>query len=92
MLFFTLILVLWMSLRGFCCCLMGWFSKIASFGDLGFTVCGPIGRFAVDIMIVLAQAEFCVSYLIFIANTLVYVAKSSSLDNALSFSLSNEAR
>ncbi|KAJ6995616.1 amino acid transporter AVT3C [Populus alba x Populus x berolinensis] len=35
------------------------FSKITSFGDLGFTVCGPIGRFAVDIMIVLAQAGFC---------------------------------
>ncbi|EOX90639.1 Transmembrane amino acid transporter family protein [Theobroma cacao] len=49
------------------------FSKINSFGDLGFEVCGPIGRFAVDVMIVLAQAGFCVSYLIFIANTLAYV-------------------
>lgn len=46
------------------------FSKIASFGDLGFAVCGPIGKFAVDIMIVLSQAGFCISYLIFIANTL----------------------
>ncbi|KAH0969034.1 hypothetical protein GBA52_029105 [Prunus armeniaca] len=34
-------------------------SKIASFGDLGFAVCGPIGRLSVDIMIVLAQAGFC---------------------------------
>ncbi|KAK8673363.1 hypothetical protein V6N13_111705 [Hibiscus sabdariffa] len=49
------------------------FSKINSFGDLGFEVCGPFGRFAVDVMIVLAQAGFCVSYLIFIANTLAYV-------------------
>ncbi|XP_065855868.1 amino acid transporter AVT3B-like [Euphorbia lathyris] len=49
------------------------FSKIASFGDLGFTVCGSIGRFAVDSMIILSQAGFCVSYLIFIANTLAYV-------------------
>ncbi|XVF16040.1 hypothetical protein REPUB_Repub09cG0207300 [Reevesia pubescens] len=49
------------------------FSKINSFGDLGFVVCGPLGRFAVDVMIVLAQAGFCVSYLLFIANTLAYV-------------------
>lgn len=46
------------------------FSKISSFGDLGFAVCGPAGRFAVDVMIVLSQAGFCVSYLIFVANTL----------------------
>ncbi|GLT39358.1 hypothetical protein SLA2020_135550 [Shorea laevis] len=49
------------------------FSKINSFGDLGFAVCGPIGRGAVDAMIVLSQAGFCVSYLIFIANTLAFV-------------------
>ncbi|KAF5180448.1 Amino acid transporter avt3b [Thalictrum thalictroides] len=55
------------------------FSKINSFGDLGFIVCGPIGRIAVDIMIVLSQAGFCVSYLIFIANTLAYVFNSSNL-------------
>ncbi|XP_043714343.1 amino acid transporter AVT3B-like [Telopea speciosissima] len=53
------------------------FSKINSFGDLGFTVCGSIGRIAVDVMIVLSQAGFCVSYLIFIANTLAYVFNSS---------------
>ncbi|KAK9112440.1 hypothetical protein Scep_019959 [Stephania cephalantha] len=47
--------------------------KINSFGDLGFIVCGPIGRLAVDAMIVLSQAGFCVSYLMFIANTLGYV-------------------
>nr|CAN70007.1 hypothetical protein VITISV_038750 [Vitis vinifera] len=53
------------------------FSKIASFGDLGFAVCGSIGRVAVDAMIVLSQAGFCISYLIFIANTLAYVSNSS---------------
>ncbi|XP_015070467.1 amino acid transporter AVT3B [Solanum pennellii] len=47
-------------------------SQISSFGDLGFAVCGPIGRSAVDVMIVLSQAGFCISYLIFIANTLAY--------------------
>ncbi|XP_076882073.1 amino acid transporter AVT3C-like [Bidens hawaiensis] len=49
------------------------FSKINSFGDLGFTVAGPIGRSAVDVMIVLSQAGFCVSYLIFVSNTLVNI-------------------
>ncbi|KAM3394425.1 amino acid transporter AVT3B [Capsicum galapagoense] len=44
----------------------------SSFGDLGFAVCGGFGRFAVDAMIVLSQAGFCISYLIFIANTLAY--------------------
>ncbi|XP_042487530.1 amino acid transporter AVT3C-like [Macadamia integrifolia] len=53
------------------------FSKINSFGDLGFSVCGSTGRIAVDVMIVLSQAGFCVSYLIFIANTLAYVFNSS---------------
>ncbi|KAF8410640.1 hypothetical protein HHK36_003172 [Tetracentron sinense] len=57
------------------------FSKISSFGDLGFTICGPIGRLAVDAMIVLSQAGFCVSYLIFIANTLAYVFNSSPSTN-----------
>ncbi|KAJ9178715.1 hypothetical protein P3X46_010575 [Hevea brasiliensis] len=54
------------------------FSNINSFGDLGFTVCGSIGRLVVDIMIVLSQAGFCVGYLIFIANTLVNLFNSSS--------------
>ncbi|GMY11081.1 amino acid transporter AVT3C-like [Fagus crenata] len=54
------------------------FSKIASFGDLGFAVCGPLGRFSVDVMIVLAQAGFCVSYFIFIANTLAFLSNFSS--------------
>lgn len=44
--------------------------KISSFGDLGFSVCGPVGRFAVDSMIMLSQAGFCVSYMIFVSNTL----------------------
>ncbi|EYU40480.1 hypothetical protein MIMGU_mgv1a006582mg [Erythranthe guttata] len=54
------------------------FPKIASFGDLGFAVCGSIGRFAVDSMIVLSQAGFCVGYLIFIGNTLANLSTSSS--------------
>ncbi|GAB4848378.1 Amino acid transporter avt3a [Ancistrocladus abbreviatus] len=54
------------------------FSKINAFGDLGFVVCGPVGRFAVDVMIILSQAGFCVSYLIFIANTSAHLFNSSS--------------
>ncbi|GAB2282902.1 Amino acid transporter avt3c [Dionaea muscipula] len=54
------------------------FNKISSFGDLGFAVCGPVGRVAVDVMIILSQAGFCVSYLIFIANTLAHLLNSSS--------------
>ncbi|KAJ4714037.1 Amino acid transporter like [Melia azedarach] len=61
------------------------FSKIASFGDLGYVVCGSVGRFSVDAMIVLAQAGFCVSYLIFIANTLAHMSNSSSSQNILGF-------
>lgn len=59
------------------------FAKIASFGDLGFAVCGPVGRFSVDAMIVLSQAGFCVSYLIFVANTLAYVLNYSPLDRII---------
>ncbi|OMP11342.1 Amino acid transporter, transmembrane [Corchorus capsularis] len=54
------------------------FSKINSLGDLGFVVCGPLGRFAVDAMLLLAQAGFCVSYLIFIANTLANLVNHSN--------------
>ncbi|KAK2427205.1 Transmembrane amino acid transporter family protein [Trifolium repens] len=54
------------------------FSKIKSFGDLGFTICGPFGRFSVDAMIVLSQAGFCVSYLIFIASTLSFLVAGNS--------------
>ncbi|KAM0975120.1 amino acid transporter AVT3B-like [Malus sylvestris] len=61
----------------------GGLSKIASFGDLGFVVCGPIGRFSVDVMIVLAQAGFCISYLIFISNTLAFVFNYSGPDRIL---------
>ncbi|MFS8029144.1 putative amino acid transporter, transmembrane domain-containing protein [Helianthus anomalus] len=49
------------------------FSKINSFGDLGFVVAGPVGRSSVDVMIVLSQAGFCVSYLIFVSTTLVNI-------------------
>ncbi|GMH24533.1 hypothetical protein Nepgr_026376 [Nepenthes gracilis] len=53
------------------------FSKITSFGDLGFAVCGPIGRVAVDVMIILSQAGFCISYLIFIGHTLAHLLNRS---------------
>ncbi|KAJ7967067.1 putative Amino acid transporter [Quillaja saponaria] len=46
------------------------FTKIASFGDLGFVVCGSLGRLAVDTLVTLSQAGFCVGYLIFIGNTM----------------------
>ncbi|KAJ8629303.1 hypothetical protein MRB53_022626 [Persea americana] len=58
-------------------------SKITSFGDLGFAVCGPVGKFSVDAMIVLSQAGFCVSYVIFIANTLANVFNSVELSQIL---------
>lgn len=54
------------------------FSKIKSFGDLGFAISGPLGRFSVDSMIVLSQAGFCVSYLIFIASTLAFLTAGDS--------------
>lgn len=50
--------------------------KIASFGDLGMAVSGPLGRLAVDCMIVLSQAGFCVGYLIFICNSLAHLLPS----------------
>ncbi|XP_074264318.1 amino acid transporter AVT3B-like [Silene latifolia] len=49
------------------------YSEINSFGDLGYSVCGSIGRFCVDLMIILSQAGFCVSYLIFVSNTMAHV-------------------
>ncbi|CAK9137037.1 unnamed protein product [Ilex paraguariensis] len=52
-------------------------AKITSFGDLGFAVCGSIGRFSVDAMIVLSQAGFCVSYMIFMATTLANIINYS---------------
>ncbi|XP_006340059.1 amino acid transporter ANTL2-like [Solanum tuberosum] len=52
--------------------------KISSFGDLGYAVCGSIGRCTVDAMIVLSQAGFCISYLIFIANTLAHLFNYSN--------------
>ncbi|KAK9287161.1 hypothetical protein L1049_015572 [Liquidambar formosana] len=57
------------------------FTKVASFGDLGFTVCGRIGRFSVDTTIVLSQAGFCAGYLIFIANTLANLFNSPTPTN-----------
>uniref|UniRef100_A0A1J3FZM1 Proton-coupled amino acid transporter 1 n=1 Tax=Noccaea caerulescens TaxID=107243 RepID=A0A1J3FZM1_NOCCA len=45
-------------------------ADMGSFGDLGFAVCGPLGRFVVDILIILSQAGFCVGYLIFIGTSL----------------------
>ncbi|EXB40415.1 hypothetical protein L484_013718 [Morus notabilis] len=53
------------------------FSKIASFGDLGFAVCGSFGRILVDVLIILAQAGFCVGYLVFIGKTMADLLNSS---------------
>jgi solute carrier family 36 (proton-coupled amino acid transporter) len=47
--------------------------KIASFGDLGHAIYGAPGRHAVDAMLVLSQASFCVGYLIFISNTMAHL-------------------
>ncbi|XP_039820987.1 amino acid transporter AVT3C-like [Panicum virgatum] len=47
--------------------------KIASFGDLGHAVYGAPGRHAVDAMLVLSQASFCVGYLMFISNTMAHL-------------------
>ncbi|WVZ86751.1 hypothetical protein U9M48_033487 [Paspalum notatum var. saurae] len=47
--------------------------KIASFGDLGHAVYGAAGRHAVDAMLVLSQASFCVGYLLFISNTMAHL-------------------
>ncbi|VFQ93601.1 unnamed protein product [Cuscuta campestris] len=55
--------------------------KLPSFGDLGFAVCGLIGRFAVDVMIVLSQAGFCVGYMIFIANSLAFLFNYASVEH-----------
>lgn len=57
------------------------YSKINSFGDLGFAVCGPIGRLTVDIMIIASQAGFCVGYLIFIGNTLANLFNSTPIES-----------
>ncbi|XP_004509454.1 amino acid transporter AVT3C-like [Cicer arietinum] len=54
------------------------FPKINSFGDLGYATSGPFGKICIDFMVVLSQCGFCVSYLIFISTTLVYLSSSSS--------------
>lgn len=63
------------------------FPQISSFGDLGYSVCGPCGRLAVDFMIILTQAGFCAGYLIFIGDTLTNLFHSPSISS--SFSLVN---
>eukprot|EP01018_Ginkgo_biloba_P029456 Gb_13083 [translate_table: standard] len=61
-------------------------NKIGSFGDLGYIVCGTMGKATVDAMIVLSQAGFCVSYLIFIGNSLSSViSKPEPMVNYLQF-------
>jgi proton-coupled amino acid transporter len=47
--------------------------ELTSFGDLGAAVFGAPGRLAVDTMLVLSQASFCVGYLIFISNTMAHL-------------------
>lgn len=66
------------------CSLTGDYSMINSFGDLGFAVCGSVGRMVVDVMIVLSQGGFCVGYLIFIGNTLANLFNSSASANLTS--------
>ncbi|ESW30010.1 hypothetical protein PHAVU_002G117200 [Phaseolus vulgaris] len=61
------------------------FTAIPSFGDLGFTICGPLGRLAVDLMIVLSQSGFCVSYLIFISSTLAFLTNNETTPVFLGF-------
>ncbi|KAK4741092.1 hypothetical protein SAY87_024680 [Trapa incisa] len=61
--------------------------KITSFGDLGFAACGPIGRTVVDLMVLLSQLGFCVSYLIFIADTLANLYLGSNIWGISSVSL-----
>ncbi|KAI4297876.1 hypothetical protein L6164_037737 [Bauhinia variegata] len=56
-------------------------TKISSFGDLGFTVCGSLGRFVVDALVVLSQTGFCIGYLIFIGNTSCNLFLPSSASN-----------
>ncbi|XP_074354079.1 amino acid transporter AVT3B-like [Apium graveolens] len=60
------------------------FSNISSFGDLGFAVCGSPGRFAVDLMVILTQAGFCIGYTIFIGNTLAHLFANSYHYTAIS--------
>ncbi|KAI3812115.1 hypothetical protein L1987_16821 [Smallanthus sonchifolius] len=61
------------------------YSRINSFGDLGFAVCGPVGRLAVDLMIIASQAGFCVGYLIFIGNTLAHLFNSTPYNSGIHF-------
>ncbi|CAL9044941.1 amino acid transporter AVT3B-like [Musa acuminata AAA Group] len=56
---------------------LGHSAKIASFGDLGLAVAGPLGRLAVDAMIVLSQAGFCIGYLIFISKSFTHLLPAS---------------
>ncbi|XWS63195.1 hypothetical protein CRYUN_Cryun06bG0075000 [Craigia yunnanensis] len=66
------------------------FAKVASFGDLGFAVCGTVGRLVVDVLIILSQAGFCVGYLIFIANTLANLFNNEiSMSSGLSLGMSS---
>lgn len=56
-------------------------TDMGSFGDLGFAVCGPLGRFVVDILIILSQAGFCVGYLIFIGTSLANLSANQNHQN-----------
>ncbi|XVE49602.1 hypothetical protein DITRI_Ditri01bG0095200 [Diplodiscus trichospermus] len=66
------------------------YSKLASFGDLGFAVCGTVGRFVVDVLIILSQAGFGVGYLIFISSTLANLLNNEkSMSSSLSLGMSS---
>jgi proton-coupled amino acid transporter len=54
------------------------FPKINSFGDLGYATSGHCGKICIDIMILLSQCGFCISYLIFISTTLVHLSNHNT--------------
>ncbi|XP_014506197.1 amino acid transporter AVT3B-like [Vigna radiata var. radiata] len=54
------------------------FPHLNSFGDLGYAIGGPPGKFFVDVMIGFSHCGFCVGYLIFISTTLANLAGDTS--------------
>ncbi|RZB75968.1 Amino acid transporter AVT3C [Glycine soja] len=55
------------------------FSKTSFFGDLSFTIFSLMDRFAINIVIVLSQSGFCISYLFFISTTLAFLANNDTM-------------
>ncbi|GAU50995.1 hypothetical protein TSUD_186240 [Trifolium subterraneum] len=61
------------------------FPKINSFGDLGYATSGHFGKICIDVMILLSQCGFCVSYLIFISSTLIHLSNHNTNSTTSSF-------